>query len=113
MEHSKVCRKGTATWNVRCEDAPPAYAYPLSFGHQRVTTLKVLRAAKERVRTTTAARHETADGLKSQLGQTMARPKRPAKKLRHAQITESDRESAGAQGADDMSDGDDDDGELI
>eukprot|EP00971_Amphidinium_carterae_P066386 1314701-Amphidinium_carterae.1 len=35
MEHSKMCRRGVATWNVRSEHAPPAYAFPLSCEHQR------------------------------------------------------------------------------
>eukprot|EP00971_Amphidinium_carterae_P280249 5563720-Amphidinium_carterae.1 len=35
MEHSKLCRRGVATWNVRCDTPPPAFAFPLTFGYQR------------------------------------------------------------------------------
>eukprot|EP00971_Amphidinium_carterae_P058667 1160222-Amphidinium_carterae.1 len=35
MEHSKLCRRGIASWTVRCDTPPPAYAFPLTFGYQR------------------------------------------------------------------------------
>eukprot|EP00971_Amphidinium_carterae_P156656 3105276-Amphidinium_carterae.2 len=51
MDHSKTCRRGMASWNVRSEHLPPAYAFPLTCGHQRFSMKiydpRVVRTAKE------------------------------------------------------------------
>eukprot|EP00971_Amphidinium_carterae_P208097 4129199-Amphidinium_carterae.1 len=85
--------RGLATWNVRCEDPPPAYAFPLTFGYQKFS-LKIFdpRAAwapKEREQ---VARESGAKSWVDALqGNLLKEPK-----VKVSDINENDNEREGA-----------------